>query len=232
MADPDNLHLIARREDSLVLVSYRAYLRTSSDDALRQAAEHARKAVHALIRADELTAFAARALVEQKLPGVRTLITAAADRIATDTAARLGAVWRLLQLPSPSPQWIEAERELAMRLLTTALVSAETDVLKVRERVEVISHRRVANLLMVELAGSEVPWKAALSAEQYKHLSHCYAPRTGAGRAQLCAAFERIEDKERVVSMLALWLDSGARREMLASCLNDALAECVPPVLV
>jgi hypothetical protein len=119
-----------------------------------------------------------------------------------------------------------------MRLLTTALVSDDPELPAVRERAGRIPHRRVANLLVEELKSSETPWKAALSADEYRYLAHSYAPRTGADRGRLCGALKHLDDKERLVAMLAAWLDNGAPRDRLSSCLNAALAALVPAVVV
>lgn len=232
MPDRHTLHLIAWQADAMVLVSYDTYVRTRNHDALRSSAEHAHEAVHALMQADGITASGALELIQRSLPGVCALMQAAADRLTADTATRLCAVWRLMQLSGPGPSWNDEEREFAMRLLTTALLSDDAEILDVGERVGRIPHRRAANLLAEELERSESPWKAALSADEYSHLSHSYAPRTGAGRGRLCAALTHREDRERLVAMLAAWLDNGAPRDRLSSCLNAALAARVPAVLV
>ena len=231
MTDQHTLHLIAWRADALVLDSYNTYLRTGSHDALRSSAEHAHEAVHALMTADGTAASGAQELIQRRLPGVGALMQAAVDRLTSDTTARLSAAWQLMQLPGPGPSWNDEERAFAMRLLTSALVSDDAEILDARERVGRIPHRRAATLLVEELGCSEAPWKAALSADEYKHLSHSYAPRSGIGRGRLCAALTRL-DKERLAAMLAIWLDNGAPRDRLSSCLNAALAARVPAVLV
>ena len=232
MPDRDDLHSAARRADLLVLVSYNAYARTRSQEALRRAAEQAYEAVHSLMKADGVTAAEAQELIERKLPGVRTVMHAAADQMAAETAVRLRAVWRLMQLPGASPAWDDDERDLALRLLVAALMSDDLEILDIRERVAHIPHRRAANLVVGELERSERPWKAALSATQYRQLLHRYAPRTGAGSGLLCTAVKRLGDKRRVTSTLALWLDAGAQRETLAPALDAALTACLPAVLV
>ena len=231
MPDQHELHLIAWRADALVLESYDVYLRTQSHEALHSAAERAHEAVHALMEAEGITAAGAQELIERSLPGVSALMRAAVERLTSDTAARLDAVWRLMQLRGHGPSWKDEERDFAMRLLTAALVSDDARLLDVLERVGRIPHRRAANLLVEELGCSEAPWKAALSSHEYTYLSHSYAPRTGDGRGRLSAALG-LRDKERLGAMLAAWLDNGAPRERLSSCLNAALAARVPAVLV
>src|SRR5579875_666787 len=232
MAERDDLRAAARRADSLVLVSYNAYVRTRNHEALRHAAEHAYEAANALMKADGVTASEAPELIERNLPGVRTVMHAAADQMAAETAARLRGVWRLMQLPGASPAWDDDERDVALRLLVAALVSDELETLDIRERVARIPHRRAANMVVAELERSERPWKSALSADEYGQLLHRFAPRTGPGRGLLCTAVKRLPDKTRVASTLALWLDAGAQRETLASSLDAALTACLPAVLV
>ena len=161
MPDRHTLHLIAWRADALVLDSYNTYLRTGDQEMLRDSAEHAHEAIHALMQADDITASGAQELIEHSLPAVYALMQAAVDRLTSDTTLRLGAVWRLMQLPGPGPSWNDEERDFAMRLLTTTLVSDGGELLDVRGRVGRIPHRRVANLLVEQLGCSETPWKAA-----------------------------------------------------------------------
>lgn len=215
-----------------MLVSYNAYLKTRDHEALHRASEHAYEAVQALMKADGVTASEAHDLIERNLPGVRTVIHAAAEKMAAEAAVRLRAVWRLLQLPGASPVWDDEERDLAMRLLVAALVSDDLEPLDIRERIAHVPHRRAANMLTRELERSERPWKAALSADEYRQLLHRYAPRTGSGRGLLCTAVKRLEDKERLAATLALWLDAGAQEETLAPSLDAALTACLPAVLV
>jgi hypothetical protein len=183
------------------------------------------------MEADGITAAQAPELIERSLPGVWVLMQAAVERLTSATALRLGEVWRLMRLPGPGPSWSDEERDFAMRLLTTVLVSDDAELPAVGERVARIPHRRAANLLVGELESSEMPWKAALSADEYRHLLHSYAPRAGADRGRLCGALKHLEDKERLVAMLAAWLDNGAPRDRLSSCLNAALAALVPAVV-
>jgi hypothetical protein len=232
MSVKDDLAISARRADSLVLVSYSAYVKTCNYQALRQAAGHAYEAVHALMEADGIDAADAQELIARKLPGVCTVIRAAADHMASESAMRLCAVWKLMQLREPSPLWNDDERDVAMRLLVTALVSDDVRNLDLRERVGHAPHRRAAKVLVGELEHSELPWKAALLADAYRDLLHRYAPRSGAGRGRLCTALNRLQDQDRAVSMLASWLDGGGERETLSPCLDAVLAVSVPPVLV
>src|SRR5579863_738974 len=101
--DLADLLTAAQWADAQALIAYDAYLRAPDHQALQQAAVHAHEAVNARMRADATPAAAALQLIEHELPGVCAVIHAAADKLASDTASRLRAVWELLQLHGPSP---------------------------------------------------------------------------------------------------------------------------------